>query len=384
MFASGHGPHDQAPAMIIFGVHLCTKVPRSGNDQFPSWERCAGERARSSVNCAGTRLEFREGRMGKALRRLLFAFLLPLACVVAGVASGVRPVHAEDPEMVARRERCATRLSITLLGKAPSATLLAAANPQGEVDALVETDDFAERFARFTNAAMNDAPGATPAQDAVYYLAKYIFQNGKPWKDLFLGPYGLDTSTSTVTVTADPNGLGYFRFDGWLRRYAGNEAAGYKIVTANRILKNLVDLQLTAVTTSPETDVSANGRQAAECAGCHFNGWFALDKIARVLTRRVGTGSAMTFAPPIDGPQEVLDGVTVANDKELVTALVDSEAFRFRTCRLAFRFATGRNESECEGTTFDACMREFSAKGTMEAAVAAIVKAPTFCDGEGR
>jgi hypothetical protein len=47
------------------------------------------------------------------------------------------------------------------------------------------------------------------------------------------------------------------------------------------------------VTTSPDIDITASRRQAAESAGCHHEGWFALDKIARVLTKRVGTGRLM-------------------------------------------------------------------------------------------
>jgi hypothetical protein len=88
----------------------------------------------------------------------------------------------------------------------------------------------------------------------------------------------------------------------------------------------------------------------------------------------------MTFKPPSDGPQQILDGKTIANDEELVQALVDSADFRFQTCRLAFQYAVGRDENECEGTTFDLCMDAFVAKGTMTAAVGAIVKAPGFCE----
>ena len=71
------------------------------------------------------------------------------------------------------------------------------------------------------------------------------------------------------------------------------------------------------------------------------------DKLAGVLTRRNGTGDGMSFDPPEGGPQQVLGGLTVSNDKELVTALVDSEAFRFRQCRLAFNYLYGRDEKMC-------------------------------------
>ena len=38
-----------------------------------------------------------------------------------------------------------------------------------------------------------------------------------------------------------------------------------------------------------------------------------------------------------------------------------------------------RAEFKCEGPVFDACMTAFEAAGTMPAALAAIAKAPSFC-----
>lgn len=310
-------------------------------------------------------------------RRAALALSVTLALAALG---GTRTVRAEDPDNKAARERCATRLSIALLGTSPGAELLAAADPQAMTDSMLASAEFVERFARFTNATMNTQPGLLAKDDVVYFIAKDVLASERPWRDLFVGGYGLvDDEGGAPRVVADPDGLGYFRADAWSRRYAGNEPAGYRLSSAYRMLRNTVGLELVAVTTAPEQDVSAAGRRNKACAGCHYDSWFALDKVARVLSRRVGTGADITFAPPTDGPQVLLDGATVSNDKELVTALVDSEAFRFSACRTAFRYVTGREETRCEGPTFDACMAAFGASGSMRAAVAAIAKAPGFC-----
>src|SRR5262249_51228927 len=150
---------------------------------------------------------------------------------------------------------------------------------------------FIERFARFINARFNDNRGMTAAEDAPYYLAKEILNTAKPWRDLFVGKYtvAVPTGGTTPTVSADPNGLGYFRSPAWLQRYAGNEAAGLKIVTAYRLVNNVVGAKMNAVTNVTGVDISATGRMAPACAGCHYQGPFALDLVARVLTRRQGT-----------------------------------------------------------------------------------------------
>ena len=55
-------------------------------------------------------------------------------------------------------------------------------------------------------------------------------------------------TTSTNAVAPDPEGLGYFRSDAWMRRYAGNEEDGYRLSAAYRILQNTTGLELTATT----------------------------------------------------------------------------------------------------------------------------------------
>lgn len=305
-------------------------------------------------------------------KRLLGA-LVPIVAIGAGVVTTQRPGHA-DP--VDDRERCATRLSIAMLGKSASAALLAQAKPQDAVDAMLDDPVFIDRFARFINSEFNPEPGANAQEDASYWLMKYVLENDKPYKDMFVGQYNVGQGGA---VTVDANGLGYFRSPAWMRRYAGNEQDGYRIVAAFRILNNTTGLSLTAVTNTDGADVSATGRKASGCAGCHYSNWYALDLVAKILSKRQGTGANITFTPPTEGPQVILGGKTIANDKELVTELVASENFRFNACRLAFKFLYGRPENTCEAKVFDGCAAEFASKQTITAAVASVAKDPTFC-----
>lgn len=312
--------------------------------------------------------------LGSRLRRLLL--VCPLVGVVAGMslASG-RTASADTADKTELNERCATRLSIALLGRSPDATLFASATPQASVNGMLLSQDFIERFSRFVNARFNPTPGVTQDEDAAYFMAKRVLAEGKPWQDMFVGPYRVENGAAVD----DPNGLGYFRSPAWLKRYAGNEGAGLKIVTGARMLKDTLGLKLEAVTNEPSVDISATGRQAPGCRGCHFENWYALDKVASVLTRRQGKGDKMTFVPSTTGPAALLDGQTIADDKQLVTTIVASEGFRFNVCRLAFQFLYGRAENVCEGPAFDRCMTEFSAKQTMQSAISAVASDPSFC-----
>ncbi len=274
--------------------------------------------------------------------------------------------------------RCAVKLSVALTGRSPDAALLANPNPQAQVDALLQGTAFIERFSRFVNARFNDEPGATSVEDATYHLAKHVMTNRLPWSDMFLGATRVDLVNNNVTIVTDANGLGYLRSPAWLKRYAGNEEQGVKLSTAYRILNNTTGISLTAAVVVPGLDVSAAGRRNAACAGCHYDSWFALDKVASVLTKRVGTGDMMRFEAPTAGPQQLL-GKTIADDKALVTALVNSPDFEFNVCRVAFGFVHGRNELACEGPLFDRCVDAFRTQRTMQAAIATLTKDASFC-----
>jgi hypothetical protein len=283
------------------------------------------------------------------------------------------------------RARCAVRLAITLTGQSPSAALLQSATPQSQVDALLDSPEFLERFSRFINASFNDEAGALASEDASYWLTREIVSKKLPWKDLFLGAYKVDVAagqqpnSNTIAVTADTTGLGYFRSRPWQLRYAGNELAGAKLVTAYRIMQNVIGIKLTATTNAPGADLSATGRMNAACSSCHYDSVFALDKVASILTTRTGTGNNVTFTAPKATSAVVLGGRTITDDKSLVQTLVDSDSFKFNACRLAFKFLYGRDENKCEGPLFDQCIDAFTAGGTIQSAVATIAKDASFC-----
>jgi hypothetical protein len=316
---------------------------------------------------------------GKLRITALSAAVLPLAAASALVSERGR---AEDgaTDHAELGERCGVRLSIALLGKSPDAALLASADPQGAVDAMVATPEFADRFARFVNARFNGGPSDDATNDPVYYLARYVVGQNQPWSELFLGPYDVvaNDATGAMDVKTDPNGLGYFRTDAWRKRYAGNEPNGYMLSAAFRILSNTTGLELTPSVGNPGDDRTATGRSQGVCKSCHFDAWYALDTFARLLPMRKGQGNAMTFTPPTAGPQQLL-GKTLATDKDLVSALVDSDAWRFAQCRDVFLFLYGRAENQCEAKVFDACVDALSTQKTIRAAVSAVAKDPSFC-----
>ena len=322
--------------------------------------------------------------MRKPEKVLLVVVGLALA---TGLLSSPRHASADGNGVSANEttERCATRLSIAMVGAAASSSLLTSPAPQAATDSLMKDARFIERLSRFINSQFNVSPGATPSEDASYYLAKYVLTNGKPWSDMFVGTYDVGPSNaqqpmSEAIVTQDPDGLGYFRSRAWMVRYAGNEPQGMRIVAANRIMWNTIGLTLVATTNAPDADISANGREAAQCKGCHKDSWYALDKVAVVLGTRQGSGDDVTFTPSKVGPQQILGGVAVSNDRELVKALVANEAFDVNACRLAFKYLYGRTEHSCEGPVFDRCVAAFKADKHIQTAIAVVAKDATFCE----
>jgi hypothetical protein len=304
--------------------------------------------------------------------------LIGALALCVGLAKPQRAQADGAAEAAEKNERCATRLSIALLGKTAAPELVTAPNPQDAVDGMLVDAAFIERFARFANSQFNPEPGEAVGDDASYTLAKFVLGDAKtPWKEMFVGAYEV-----TDTVTAKADGLGYFRSAAWMKRYEGNELAGYRIASAYRIMQNTTGLTLTATTNAEGVDISAEGRKNGSCKGCHYDGWFALDLVAKTLSKRnLRTGAGQPpYIAPTEGPQTILGGKTIANDKELVEALVASENFKFNACRLSFQFLYGRKESTCEGTVFDKCIDAFNASGgTIQSAIAAIAKDPTFC-----
>jgi len=320
-----------------------------------------------------------------------FRTLLPVAPIAAALlfamTSTPRRAVAEPAAVDAaeKAEKCTTRLFTAMVGEGATPEALANPNPQASFDALAKDARFQERFARFINSQFNDTPGATPSEDASYYLAKYVLEQDKAWSDMFIGRYDVNPSNpqqqnSAGTVVDSPNGLGYFHSRAWMVRYAGNEEAGIRIVAAYRMMQNTIGLTLAATTNAPEVDITANGRKAPQCAGCHYNPWFALDKVATVFGKTTGMGNNIQFQAPTEGPQNILGGVMVSNDRELAEALVGNEAFDVNACRLAYKYLYGRIENGCEGPVFDACVDAFKKDKKITSALAVVAKDPTFCE----
>jgi hypothetical protein len=326
--------------------------------------------------------------MARPIPRLLRAGLLLGAAGFGAIALfTVRGARSEEgnAEDAGAGVRCATRLSTVLLGQSPTPELMASADPQAQVDALLAAPEFHERFARFVNRSFNEDPGLIPAEDASYWLAKKVIAEDLPWRELFVGKYRVRQATGadgkpTAEVIDDPEGLGYFRSPPWMRRYAGNEEAGYRLVAAYRMMQNTIGLDLVGVDSSPDIDPTAEGRMAGECRGCHYDGPFALDLVAKVLSRRSGPDDSITFVPPDEGPQTLFDGQTISSDADLIGALTGSTDFKFRACRLTFQFLYGRSENQCEAELFDECMDAFEGNGTMKAALRTVLTDPGFCE----
>jgi hypothetical protein len=106
---------------------------------------------------------------------------LVLGVVAAGVVAAARPRTASagdaTSDLAERTERCATRLYTAMIGEGAPASAATAKDPLADVDALLEEPRFIERFARFANSQMNNAPGAKPAEDASKAKSKNDHEN---------------------------------------------------------------------------------------------------------------------------------------------------------------------------------------------------------------
>ena len=320
--------------------------------------------------------------MRRGLRITLLAIAFP--AIASGIAlltspKGARADGAEADKAEAS-ERCAIRIAIALEGKSADGALIANPDPQSAIDSMLATPEFADRYARFINSEFNGGPSTAANDDPVYYLAKYVVSQNKPWSELFIGPYAVTASADgkSMDVAADPKGVGYFRSAAWMKRYAGNEPAGYMLSASFRILSNTTGLTLTPSVGAPNDDRTETGRSATACKSCHFDQWFALDKFARLLPMKKPASDPPTFTPTTEGPQQLL-GKSIANDKELVQALVDSDAWRFNQCRNVFKFLYGRKENQCESKVFDSCVDALVNQKTITSAVAVVAKDPSFC-----
>ena len=120
---------------------------------------------------------------------------------------------------------------------------------------------------------------------------------------------------------------------------------------------------------------------APGCVGCHFNGPYALDYVARLLPRKTVVNGQLQFTPAPHDAQPVL-GTMVSDERALLETLVATEAFKFWSCRLAFEFVYGRDEYACDAPLFDRCVDAFEQTGLMQTAVKTLIEDPGFCSQE--
>lgn len=318
-----------------------------------------------------------------ALRRFsVVATPLAIVAVAALVqTTSARSAHADGEDKADFNERCASRIAITLLGRSATPAEQSSADPQAAIGAMLKTAEFHDRFASFVNAQFNGGPAEAPKDDPIYYLAHHVVSQNKPWTDLFLGAYDVRATADGASAEVLPAeaGLGYFRTKAWMDRYAGNEPTGLRLSAAYHIIQNTVGLTVPASVAIPGEDRTAAGRQAPGCRGCHFESWFALDKTASVLSRKVtAANGTISYNAAAVQPTQVL-GKTIADDKDMVTTLVASDGFKVAQCRLVFKFLYGREENQCEAELFDRCVDALTEDKTITSAIAVVAKDPSFC-----
>src|SRR5687767_4299425 len=86
-------------------------------------------------------------RRHSRISRFALAAVVPALAIAAALGASSKGAHAADDaqDKAESNERCAIRLSIALVGKSADAAELTSANPQGAVDRMVDSPDFAER-----------------------------------------------------------------------------------------------------------------------------------------------------------------------------------------------------------------------------------------------
>lgn len=255
---------------------------------------------------------------------------------------------------------------------------LEGAPPQSRVRGLLADKAAIRSFASFVNSRFNEVPAANSYEDGLFSTVVFVLQNDRPWRDVFLGRFTIDGTNGQVRDNPAAPPLGYFNRD-WLFRYRGNEVDGVMLSAAYRTMQNTVGLKLVPAANNGEGDATATGRERVECRGCHYSSPYALDRVASLLPVRRGKGAGATIEVVPVTPQ-TLFGKTIDSHEALVLTLVESEAFLFHSCRLAFQYVYGRRESACEGELFDRCIDAFKVSGKMQDGLAALLEAPQFCD----
>ena len=141
-----------------------------------------------------------------------------------------------------------------------------------------------------------------------------------------------------------------------MKRYAGNEPKGYMLVRAFRILSNTTGLTLIPVGRQPRRRPHRDRPLRGGVQELPLRSVVRDRQVrASLLPTKKPASDPPTFTPATAGPQQLL-GKTIADDKQLIETLVDSDAWRFNQCRSVFKFLYGRSENQCEAKVFDACV----------------------------
>lgn len=252
------------------------------------------------------------------------------------------------------------------------------------VPEFLEQPGFANRWGAFLNSRFNAQPGLSAEEDVMVAVVRFVLENHRPWKDVFVGRFSLTGPGGYPKVLDDPTRppYGFFGLAPWLTRYAGNASDGRMLQASYRILRAVVGLELVPSPQNASGDASLMGRQRPECRSCHFDSPYALDHVAAVLPwYRKGLGSRATVEAQVPTPQVLFGGRQVQSLEELLTIAVESDAFHFWSCRLAFEFAVGRPETGCEAPIFDACVDALKQTQDIRAGLAAIMQHPSYCEG---
>ena len=281
--------------------------------------------------------------------------------------------------------QCATRISLAITGKAPTMEFLNTKDPQGEaeIDKLIATAEFNERFARYSNSAFNEGVGESSHEDAPYHMALYALQKNLKWEEIFIGKFNvIADSEDNVSVVADENGLGYVKSQAWIERYAGNEGNGIRINTAYRVMQNAYGLEMIASNLPAEADTTVEGRNTTQpCKSCHFDQVTALDPVAEAfpdVIRNVD-GAFLGLAAARTEPREVLGVHMVTTQEDLMKLLVGSKDHKYFACQMAFKYLTGRHENSCSKSVMDTCLEAYQRSGLIQDAVKTIVRDESFC-----
>ncbi len=200
--------------------------------------------------------------------------------------------------------QCDGRVYRTLMGTASGYPVSAKS-----VDDALASPNFVNRFAAFANSQFNKVPVASRNEDSGYTVMSYVLGSRMQWREAFVGHFRVPNHDYT-SVEVDPDGVGYFTSEGWLQQYAGNERDGYLLGAANRILQNTVGYARIAAAnnSAPGVPNNAEGRHAPACMGCHYEGPYALDPLARVLPRKhVDANGGVTFQPAPGTPEKILN-----------------------------------------------------------------------------